>query len=122
MKKKIVLSFFVCVMLLFLLAFSSSATKIDKDTTVTLDSGFTDENGNSVTEVNLYDGDGDALIWYLNTSGRLVSAKIASLVNVSDEGVISFKDQSIFNGKSAKNSVVVVNLHSVCNTLNSHNV
>lgn len=110
MKKKIVLSIFMCAMLLLLFAFSSSATQISKDTTVSIDGGLTDESGNSVTEVNLYDGDGDALIWYLNANGRLVSAKIASLVNVSGEGVISFKDQSIFNGRSAKNSVVVINL------------
>ena len=110
MKKKIVLLLLMCAMLLLIFAFSSSATQINKDTTVSIDGGLTDESGNSVTEVNLYDGDGDALIWYLDTNGRLVSAKIASLINVSDEGVISLNDQSIFNGKNAKNSVVVINL------------
>ena len=110
MKKKILLfialiSAFVC-----LFAISSSATAINKDTTVTLDGSFTDANGNTVTTVNLYDADGDALIWYLDTNGKLVSAKIASLVTVNSEGVISFTDQSIFLNSTPRKSVIAVNL------------
>ena len=110
MKKKILLfialiSAFVC-----LFAISSSATAINKDTTVTLDGSFTGANGSTVTTVNLYDADGDALIWYLDTNGKLVSAKIASVVTVNSEGVISFTDQSIFLNSTPRKSVIAVNL------------
>jgi hypothetical protein len=63
-----------------------------------------------VTSINLYDADGDALIWYLNTDGRLVSAKAASIVTVDSNGVISFTDQTIFYNKNTAKSVVAVNL------------
>ena len=74
MKKKILLFIALISAFICLFAISSSATAISKDTTVTLDGSFTDANGNAVTTVNLYDADGDALIWYLDTNGKLVSA------------------------------------------------
>ena len=110
MKKKLILSMLVVVAMMCLFAISVGATAIDKDTTVTLDGSFTDANGSTVTSVNLYDADGDALIWYLNTDGKLVSAKIASVVTVNSEGVISFTDKSIFLNNTPRKSVVVVNL------------
>ena len=110
MKKKLFLFLLVLIATMCLFVVSASATEIGLDTTVTLDGSFTDANGSTVTEVNLYDADGDALIWYLNTDGKLVSAKIASIVTVNSEGVISFTDQSIFLNSTPRKSVVVVNL------------
>ncbi|MBO4983986.1 MAG: hypothetical protein J6D23_07990 [Clostridia bacterium] len=110
MKKKLILSMLVVVAMMCLFAISVGATAIDKDTTVTLDGSFTDANGSAVTAVNLYDADGDALIWYLNTDGKLVSAKIASVVTVNSEGVISFTDKSIFLNSTPYKSVIAVNL------------
>lgn len=110
MKKKLLLTVVIIVAILCMFAASVSATTINKDTTVTLDGSFTDVNGNAITTVNLYDNDGDALIWYLNTDGKLVSAKIASLVTVDSEGVISFTDKTIFKSSNTAKSVVAVNL------------
>ena len=110
MKKKVFLMLTIVAMLVCALAISTSATTINANTTVTLDGSFTDANGSAVTAVNLYDNEGDALIWYLNTDGKLVSAKIASIVTVNSEGVISFTDQSIFLNKTPRKSVIVVNL------------
>lgn len=110
MKKKIFLMLVIVATLVCAFAISVSATTINKDTTVTLDGSFTDANGNAVTAVNLYDADGDALIWYLNTDGALVSAKIASLVTVNSEGVISFTDQTVFLNSNPSKSVIAVNL------------
>ncbi|MBQ3590240.1 MAG: hypothetical protein II980_07330, partial [Clostridia bacterium] len=110
MKKKLILFLLVLIATMCLFVVSASATEIGLDTTVTLDGSFTDANGSTVTAVNLYDADGDALIWYLNTDGKLVSAKIASVVTVNSEGVISFTDQSIFLNSTPRKSVVVVNL------------
>ncbi len=110
MKKKLFLVSFMVMLLACVLAISVGATAIDKGTTVTLNSSFTDVNGNTVTSVNLYDSDGDALIWYVNTDGRLVSAKAASIVTVDEEGVISFSDKKIFQNNQPEKSVVVVNL------------
>ncbi len=110
MKKKILLVSMMLVMLACVLAISVSATTISKDTRVTLDGTFTDANGDSVTEINLYDSDGDALIWYLNTDGALVSAKVASLVTVDSEGIISFTDQTVFKNSAPRKSVIAVNL------------
>ena len=110
MKKKIFLMLIIVAILTCVLAASASATTINKDTTVTLDGSFTDANGNTVTEVNLYDADGDALIWYLNADSKLVSAKIASVVTVNSEGVISFTDKTIFYENNTAKSVIVVNL------------
>ena len=110
MKKKLILSMIVVVAMMCLFAISVSATAINKETTVTLSGSFTDANGSAVTSVNLYDADGDALIWYLNTNGKLVSAKIASVVTVNSEGVISFTDKSLFLNSTPRKSVIVVNL------------
>ena len=111
MKKKILLMLSMLALLVCIFAISVSATAINKDTTVTLDGTFT-VGEKSVTNpvVNLYDADGDALIWYLNTDGKLVSAKVASVVTVNSEGVISFTDQSIFLNKTPRKSVIAVNL------------
>ena len=110
MKKKIFLVSVMLVIFACALTIAVGATAINKDTTVTLDGSFTDASGNAVTEINLYDDDGDALIWYLNTDGALVSAKIASLVTVNSEGVISFTDQTVFLNSTPSKSVIAVNL------------
>ena len=110
MKKKVFLMLIIVAMLICALAISTSATTINENTTVTLDGSFTDANGNAVTAVNLYDADGDALIWYLNTDGKLVSAKVASVATVNSEGVISFTDKSIFLNSTPSKSVIAVNL------------
>ena len=108
--KKILTLAFMLMVIVCLFAVSASATTIDKNTTVALDGSFTDANGNAISSVPLYDADGDALVWYLDTNGKLVSSKIASLVTVNEEGVISFTDKSIFLGSNTYNSVIVVNL------------
>ena len=110
MKRKLLLTFLMIVALACVLVITAGATKINKDTTVTIDGGYTDVNGSTVTTINLYDADGDALIWYLNTDGKLVSAKIASLVTVDAEGVISFTDKTIFKDKDTAKSVIAINL------------
>ena len=111
MKKKIALISFIMALFACLLVISVGATAINKDTTVTLSGSFTDVNNNAVTEIKLYDNDGDALIWYLNTDGKLVSAKAASLVTVDSEGVISFtNDYSIFYKNHPAKAAIAVNL------------
>ena len=112
MKKKLLLTVIFVMAVVCMFAVSVSATTINKDTTVTLDGSFTDVNGNAITTVNLYDNDGDALIWYLNTDGKLVSAKIASLVTVNNEGVISFTEKTVFLGSNPAKSVIAVNLRN----------
>ena len=102
-----IISIFAC-----LFALSVGATAIDQNSTFTLQGNFVDVNGNSVSQVNLYDSDGDALIWYLNTDGKLVSDKAANLISVSEAGVASFSNQAAFYQKSARAGVVVVNLRS----------
>ena len=103
--------FFTFLMVVFLLlALSVGAVQINKDTTVELKGTFVDSDGNSVSTVKLYDSDGDALIWYLDTNGALVSDKAANLVTVNEEGVVSFKDVSIFYSNNTSKSIVAVNL------------
>ena len=110
MKKKLLIISLMVMLFVCMLAISVSATKIDKDTTVAIDGSYTDASGNVVTTINLYDADGDALIWYLDTNGKLVSAKIASLVTVDAEGVISFTDKTIFKDSHTAKSVIAINL------------
>ena len=112
MKRKIIIFISIVVLLMSVFALTVGAQQINKDTKVTLSGSFTDANGNTVTEVNLFDEDGDALIWYLDANQKLVSAKSADLITVSEDGVASFKDTSIFYGKSTITSIVVVNLRS----------
>ena len=110
--KKLIISLLVAVFVSLLLVLTVGAQEINKNTTFALTGSFTDVNGNTVTSVNLYDADGDALIWYLNTDQKIVSAKAADLITVDENGVTSFKDTSIFYEKSTTPSVIVVNLRS----------
>ena len=111
MKKKLFLTVVIIVAILCMFAVSVGAVALTKDSTVTLNGTYT-KDGASVTNpvVNLYDNDGDALIWYLDNDENLVSDKAANLVNVDSEGVISFKTQSIFYNSTTREGVVVVNL------------
>ena len=111
MKKKLLLTVIIVVAILCMFAVSVGAVTLAKDSTVTLNGEYK-KNGASVTNpvVNLYDNDGDALIWYLDTGKNLVSDKAANLVNVDSEGIISFKTQSIFYNSTTREGVVVVNL------------
>ena len=111
MKKRLFLTVLVVAALLCIFAVSISATTINKDTKVTLSGDFTiGEETVTNPQVNLYDSDGDALIWYLDVDKKLVSDKIANVVSVSEDGIISFKSQTQFYKSSTRNGVVVVNL------------
>ncbi|MBQ4510848.1 MAG: leucine-rich repeat protein [Clostridia bacterium] len=110
MKKKIIISMLVIVALMCLMAISISATEINKDSTVTLNGSFTTEKG-SVTNpvVSLYDAEGYALVWYLNTDNKLVSDRAVNLITVTDKKA-KFSDVSKFYGNTQQKSVIVVNL------------
>ncbi|MBE6674827.1 MAG: hypothetical protein E7596_06940 [Ruminococcaceae bacterium] len=110
MKKKLILSVLVIIVMTCLFAISINATAINTDTTVTLNGSFT-LGEESVTNpvVNLYDGDGYALVWYLNTDNKLVSDRAVNLISVTNNKA-KFKDVSKFYGGSQQKGVVVVNL------------
>ncbi len=110
MKKKIILSILVVIALMCFMAISISATAIDKGTTVTLSGSFT-MGEQSVTNptVSLYDAEGYALVWYLNSDNRLVSDRAVNLITVTDNKA-KFSDVSKFYGDSQQKGVVVVNL------------
>ena len=110
MKKKLALSMLVAVVMMCVFAITISATTIYKDTTVTLNGSFTVGN-ESVTNptVNLYDEDGYALVWYLNTDNKLVSDRAVNLITVTDNKA-KFNDVSKFYGGSQQKGVIVVNL------------
>ena len=110
MKKKLILFMLISMAMMCLLAFSISATAINKDTTVTLNGSFTMSEGSVVNPVvNLYDEDGYALVWYLNTDNKLVSDRAVNLISVTDNKA-KFNDVSKFYGGSQQKGVVVVNL------------
>ncbi len=110
MKKKLILSMLVVIAMMCLFAISVSATAIDKETTVILNGSFT-MGEESVTNptVALYDEDGYALVWYLNTDNKLVSDRAVNLITVTN-GKAKFSDVSKFYGGSQQKGVVVVNL------------
>ena len=110
MKKKIIVSMLVVLALMCFMAISISATTISKDSTVTLNGSFT-IGEESVTNpvVNLYDTDGYALVWYLNTDNKLVSDRAVNLITVTDNKA-KFNDVSKFYGGTQQKGVVVVNL------------
>ena len=110
MKKKVILSMLIAVVMMCIFAITISATTIYKDTTVTLNGSFTVGN-ESVTNptVNLYDEDGYALVWYLDTDNKLVSDRAVNLITVTDNKA-KFNDVSKFYGGSQQKGVIVVNL------------
>ena len=110
MKRKLILSVLVATVVMCLFAITISATAIDTDTTVTLNGSFIVAEG-SVTNptVNLYDEDGYALVWYLNTDNMLVSDRAVNLITVTDNKA-KFNDVSKFYGGSQQKGVIVVNL------------
>ena len=97
MKKKIFLLIMVVSVLLCLFAISVSASDYDTTREVTLDSG---------AKVDLYDGDGNALTWYMS-NGTLTSKKTVDLINVNTSGWITYKTD--VEGFSGASSVVVAN-------------
>ena len=110
MKRKLILSVLVATVVMCLFAITISATAIDTDTTVTLEGSFMVAEV-SVTNpvVNLYDEDGYALVWYLNTDNMLVSDRAVNLITVTDNKA-KFNDVSKFYGGSQQKGVIVVNL------------
>ena len=110
MKRKLILSVLVATVVMCLFAITISATAIDTDTTVTLNGSFMVTEG-SVTNptVNLYDEDGYALVWYLNTDNMLVSDRAVNLITVTNNKA-KFNDVSKFYGGSQQKGVIVVNL------------
>ena len=110
MKRKLILSVLVATVVMCLFAITISATAIDTDTTVTLEGSFMVAEG-SVTNpvVNLYDKDGYALVWYLNTDNKLVSDRAVNLITVTDNKA-KFNDVSKFYGGTQQKGVIVVNL------------
>ena len=110
MKRKLILSVLVATVVMCLFAITISATAIDTDTTVTLNGSFT-KGEVSVTNptVNLYDEDGYALVWYLNTDNKLVSDRAVNLITVTNNKA-KFNDVSKFYGGSQQKGVIVVNL------------
>ena len=111
MKRKLILSVLVATVVMCLFAITISATAIDTDTTVTLNGSFTMVAEGSVTNptVNLYDEDGYALVWYLNTDNMLVSDRAVNLITVTNNKA-KFNDVSKFYGGSQQKGVIVVNL------------
>ena len=96
MKKKILFVFMLA--LVMCLAVISVSADAPHDTTrqVTLD------NGQSVP---LYDGDGEALTYYIDAEGKVVSAKTKNVISVNANGIASY------NGIAVKD-VVVANFQS----------
>ncbi len=110
MKKRFILFMLVLVAIMCVFAVSVSATTINKDTTVTLSGSFTVGDASvSNPVVNLYDTEGYALVWYINTDNKLVSDRAVNLITVTDKKA-SFNDVSKFYGGSQQKGVVVVNL------------
>lgn len=110
MKRKLILSVLVATVVMCLFAITISATAIDTDTTVTLEGSFMVTEGNVTNPtVNLYDEDGYALVWYLNTDNMLVSDRAVNLITVTDNKA-KFNDVSKFYGGSQQKGVIVVNL------------
>ncbi len=110
MKKKLILFMLISIVMMCLLAISVSATVINKDTTVTLNGSFTMDEGSVANPVvKLYDAEGYALVWYLNTDNKLVSDRAVNLITVTDNKA-KFSDVSKFYGGSQQKGVVVVNL------------
>ncbi|MBQ7788636.1 MAG: leucine-rich repeat protein [Clostridia bacterium] len=110
MKKKIILSMLIVIATMCLFAISINATAINKDTAVTLNGSFT-IGEESVTNpvVNVYDEEGYALVWYLNSDNKLVSDRAVNLITVTDNKA-KFNDVSKFYGGTQQKGVVVVNL------------
>ena len=73
MKKKLLLTLVMALVFVMALAFAISAEsvhegKVDLSATVTLSGSYVDADGNAITTVNLFDKEGNALIWYKNGS------------------------------------------------------
>ena len=98
MKKKIFLLIMVVSVLLCLFAISVSAADYDTTREVTLDSGET---------VALYDENGNALTWYMN-SGTLTSTKTADILSTGTTTIDSVSYTTFkFTGVSESTMVVV---------------
>lgn len=119
--KKFILSLAIIALLSCLFVISAGAVEINKDTKVEIHGGYTDTDGNPVSTVGLYDEEGYALVWYLNTDGYLVSARVGDEVNVDQNGKISFKDVTKFKNKNQYYSVVCVNLRDGVKTSDGTN-
>lgn len=72
MKRKLFLAFIMVAVLALTLAFAVSAESVHNENTVDYSAKVTLNNG---TEVNLFDDEGNALIWYLDASGALQSIR-----------------------------------------------
>ena len=105
MKRKIFLTLVIAVvfaltLVLMVSAESVHAGKIDTSATVTLSGSYVDADGNAVTTVNLFDEEGNALIWFKN-GGTLQS------IRADDERVIYKCTYAFDVGNSTVGSVRV---------------
>ncbi len=103
MKKKLLLTLVMALVFVMALAFAISAEsvhegKVDLNATVTLSGSYVDANGNAITTVNLFDKEGNALIWYKNGS-------TLESIRADDERVIYKCTYSFGVGNSTVGSV-----------------
>jgi len=111
MKRKLFLAFIMVAVLALTLAFAVSADSIHNENTVDYSAKVTLNNG---TEVNLFDNEGNALIWYLDANNELKSIRTDDQQvrwhtehwdEVTSVG-IKFEDGTVVN----RGSFVVVNM------------
>lgn len=103
MKKKLLLTLALVAVFVLMLTFVVSAEsvhagKVDLNATVTLSGSYVDANGNAITTVNLFDKEGNALIWYKNGS-------TLESIRADDERVIYNCTYSFGVGNSTVGSV-----------------
>ena len=103
MKKKLLLTLALVAVFVLMLTFVVSAEsvhagKVDLNATVTLSGSYVDADGNAITTVNLFDKEGNALIWYKNGS-------TLESIRADDERVIYKCTYSFGVGNSTVGSV-----------------
>ena len=120
MKKKLLLTLALVAVFVLMLTFVVSAEsvhagKVDLNATVTLSGSYVDANGNAITTVNLFDKEGNALIWYKNGS-------TLESIRADDERVIYKCTYSFGVGNSTVGSVTAYEVSDMWIALDSGNI
>ncbi|MBR2297118.1 MAG: leucine-rich repeat protein [Clostridia bacterium] len=120
MKKRLFLTVVMVIALALTLALVVSAEsvhagKVDLSATVTLSGSYTDAEGNAITTVNLFDAEGNALIWYKNGS-------ILESIRADDARVIYKCTYAFGVGNSTVGSVTAYEVSDMWIELDSGNI
>ena len=113
MKKRLFLTFVMVFVFALMLAFAVSADTVHNENTVDYSATVTLDDG---TELELFDNEGNALIWYINAAGELksISANDSGVSYTINNGNMLNGVEIVANGETVeKSSIVVFNVINV---------